>query len=106
MGDVYSFGVLLHEIASLGHLKRRKRESTFKCHPFLNDISCSNVATLIEECLSYDPEDRPSYDTILITLRTMIITSKILKKETSGECTMSCPLGISTNTDHTEYIPI
>jgi len=74
--DVYSFGVVLHEVATLYQRKRSKKtliesqdDLISICNSLselqLNEVPCEKVKSLIEECLSVDPEKRPSFENIV-----------------------------------------
>lgn len=91
--DVYSFGVLLHEVASL-HRRTRSKKSLIEnqadlmsmCNSLselkLNSLPCAELKSLIKQCLSEDPQMRPSFETIVETLTT------ILSGETSTKSQM------------------
>lgn len=81
--DVYSFGIMLHEIASLEH-SWRPRKRSISSHaelldacdtlpkPSTKNIPCRNTALLIEDCVSDDPESRPTFDVICMTLNQIL----------------------------------
>mmetsp|Transcript_19623 Transcript_19623/g.48262 ORF Transcript_19623/g.48262 Transcript_19623/m.48262 type:complete len:394 (-) Transcript_19623:105-1286(-) len=77
--DVYSFGLILDEIASLRREWRSKRSTNDEdsaSRPALEDIPCENIQVLIEECWSEDPELRPSFEIICMTMSAMIASSR------------------------------
>mmetsp|Transcript_30501 Transcript_30501/g.73155 ORF Transcript_30501/g.73155 Transcript_30501/m.73155 type:complete len:391 (-) Transcript_30501:149-1321(-) len=87
--DVYSFGMMLHEIISLEHSWRPKKRSISShaelltaCDtlpkPTTENIPCRNTALLIEDCISDDPETRPTFDVICMTLD-QILPSTVTK---------------------------
>ncbi|KAL3940131.1 MAG: hypothetical protein SGBAC_005270 [Bacillariaceae sp.] len=81
--DVYSFGIMLHEIASLEHSWRSRKRSISSHGELLNAcdtlpkpstkiIPCRSTALLIEDCVSDDPESRPTFDVICMTLNQIL----------------------------------
>ncbi|CAJ1967236.1 unnamed protein product [Cylindrotheca closterium] len=89
--DVYSFGIMLHEIASLEH-SWRPRKRSISSHaelltacdtlpkPSTEIIPCRNTALLIEDCISDDAESRPTFDVICMTLNE-ILSSAVKSKD-------------------------
>lgn len=81
--DVYSFGIMLHEISSL-EFSWKPTKRSISSHadlltacdslpkPSTENIPCRNTANLIEECLSDDPESRPTFDVICRTLNRIL----------------------------------
>mmetsp|Transcript_44716 Transcript_44716/g.107901 ORF Transcript_44716/g.107901 Transcript_44716/m.107901 type:complete len:376 (-) Transcript_44716:159-1286(-) len=85
--DVYSFGVLLHEVVSLHQPKRPKNVSVQSqndmrstcsslTRPSLDDIPCRIVSYLIQDCWSDNPESRPSFEVVCMSLQSLMPTLK------------------------------
>ncbi|KAK8838288.1 hypothetical protein M9Y10_035711 [Tritrichomonas musculus] len=74
--DVYSFGILMFEIISGTRAERNGGT------PELNKITNDNLKKLIEECLSVNPDERPSFDDLFKKLSLNQTDTKV----TSQEC--------------------
>lgn len=105
--DVYSFGIMLHEIASLEHSWRPTKRSISShsemltaCEtlpkPSTENIPCPVIAGLIEDCISYDPDLRPSFEDICKTLKEAL--SSPTPQGRSGKASLKSDL--QTDSDH------
>lgn len=70
-GDVYAFGLIVYGILTNNEpfINQTNQEilqnATNGIHPFLNEIKSDRFKKLIDECLSQDPNKRPSFDKII-----------------------------------------
>eukprot|EP00540_Astrosyne_radiata_P016997 CAMPEP_0116846072 /NCGR_PEP_ID=MMETSP0418-20121206/13633_1 /TAXON_ID=1158023 /ORGANISM="Astrosyne radiata, Strain 13vi08-1A" /LENGTH=628 /DNA_ID=CAMNT_0004477281 /DNA_START=35 /DNA_END=1922 /DNA_ORIENTATION=+ len=77
--DTYSFGILLWEMASLKNAFAEYSPEDVKkvvlqgdVHPRMDASWPAELKTLIEKCWSYFPQNRPSWDVVLDSLRVLI----------------------------------
>lgn len=111
MSDVYSFGILLHEVASLQQQKRRNELSIKSqddiwnacrtlARPSLDCIPCPNVAQLIQDCWANDHKVRPTFEVICLTLQSILhtnVSDDCKKDHTESESTLDTVLDPNTD---------
>lgn len=109
--DVYAFGIMLHEIVSLEFSWKPKNRSISShaellsaCDalpkPSTDNIPCRNTALLIEDCVSYDPESRPTFDVICMTLREVLGSGATAKSNAYSRPTLKSAMETMGDSNH------
>jgi len=111
--DVWSFAVLIWEIMTLGQRPYQEKSNNevknFVCHrrghldvpPLLAPLPLANE---LVKCWAYDPQDRPSFDTLLKEIKGLLVFKDELQSKVCCRCDpslMSNGGGTSKDTNRT-----